>query len=195
MSTIDYYNDNAIEYAKSTRLADMESLRREFLSWVNKPGGKILDIGCGSGRDAMAFINEGYLVEAMDGSKEMCKEASAYIGRKVRCVDIRTYSPDRRYDGIWACACLLHLTKVELIELLGKMDSALTKDGVLYCNFKYGDFEGERGQRFYLDMNEDTMKNVMSQIDGFEIKKMWTTTDTLPGRGELRWLNVMVGRE
>ena len=79
----------------------MLSLQQEFLSYIPK-GGTILDLGCGSGRDSKAFIEQGYAVEAVDGSQEMCKVASEYIGQKVICARFQDYKPNKLFDGVWA---------------------------------------------------------------------------------------------
>lgn len=74
-TTIDYYNQNAKQYYKSTVSLDFSDNRDRFLKYL-PAAGHILDFGCGSGRDTKAFLKKGFLVTAVDGSKEMCKLAT-----------------------------------------------------------------------------------------------------------------------
>ena len=82
-----YYEENASEFFESTVTADMVDLYTSFLSMVS-PGGRILDLGCGSGRDSKYFIRQGFQVEAMDGSPALCRLASEFIGQEVFCAQI-----------------------------------------------------------------------------------------------------------
>ena len=72
--TLDYYNKNAESFIQGTVLADMKDMQNNFLKELS--GNKILDFGCGSGRDTKCFIELGYDVEAIDGSLELCKSAN-----------------------------------------------------------------------------------------------------------------------
>lgn len=70
--TIDYYDENAQEYCRLTVGVDMSALCDKFLEYV-MPGGKIIDIGSGSGRDIQYFIRKGYIAEGIDASSELCQ--------------------------------------------------------------------------------------------------------------------------
>ena len=83
--TIDYYNQNAEEYCQSTKDADMSACYQMFEKCL-QPGAKILDLGCGSGRDSKYFLSRGYDVTSVDGSEEICKYSSEYLQRPVQCV-------------------------------------------------------------------------------------------------------------
>lgn len=100
---------------------------------------KILDFGCGSGRDTKYFIDNGYEVDAMDGSKELCKVATKYTGIKVQHMFFEDFNECNAYDGIWACASILHLKKCELPDMIKRLYKALKRNGVIYMSFKYGD--------------------------------------------------------
>ena len=144
-TTIQYYESHAEEFASNTKDADMGSIRSRFLSYIPK-GGRILDFGCGTGRDAKAFLDLGYDVTAIDGSEAMCQIAHTLTGLSIRCLDFRKYMPaiDESYEGIWACASLLHLQKDELIPVVRSLCQALQHEGAFYVSFKYGSFQGEK---------------------------------------------------
>ena len=107
--TINYYNQNAASFASGTQDADMEELRRKFADKLRAES-FILDFGCGSGRDTRAFLSDGFRVEALDGSEELCRIAEQYCGIPVRQMHFQDFSEKNRYDGIWACASILHLS-------------------------------------------------------------------------------------
>ena len=75
MKNLDYYNNNAEQFFEQTYQVDMHSLYQQFLEHVPQ-GGSILDLGCGSGRDALAFKELGYQVDATDYSTELVEKAS-----------------------------------------------------------------------------------------------------------------------
>ena len=143
--TLDYYNKNAESFIQGTVSADLKDIQDKFLKELS--GNKILDFGCGSGRDTKCFIEAGYDVEAIDGSLELCKSASAYTGIQVKHMLFQDLDKQNYYDGIWACSSILHLPKSELKDVLSKMSKSLKDDGIIYTSFKYGNFEGERNGR------------------------------------------------
>ena len=97
-----------------------------------------------------------------------------------------------KYEGIWACSSILHLPKQELLPVTRKMCDALKDNGVIYTSFKYGDFEGERNGRYFTDFTEDTFDKFIKVIPELTIEEEWITSDVRPGRGEERWLNLIL---
>lgn len=97
-----------------------------------------------------------------------------------------------RYDGIWACSSILHLPIDELAEVMRKMVIALKEKGIIYTSFKYGTFAGERDGRFFTDMTEETFAEFLSKIKGLDVEEQWITSDVRPGRGEEKWLNLIL---
>lgn len=73
-----------------------------------------------------------------------------------------------------------------------KMFKALKEDGIIYTSFKYGDFEGERNGRYFTDFTEKTFEEFVGEIDNLQLKEAWITGDVRPGRGEEKWLNVIL---
>lgn len=141
--TLNYYNENSKAFIDSTRNVDFSIIQNKFLKCLPQ-GAKILDFGCGSGRDTKYFLDRGYLVDAIDGSVELCRLASEYTGITVRNMLFQELNEKEKYDGIWACASILHLNKQEIQAVLRKMLAALKADGIIYTSFKYGDYEGMR---------------------------------------------------
>ena len=189
--TIEYYNQNADMFAQGTRLVDFTVVQERFAKMLPADS-RILDFGCGSGRDTKYFLEKGYRVEATDGSSELCKLASAFAGIEVKEMLFQDLDASGKYEGIWACSSILHLSKKELLPVIRKMCDALKDNGVIYTSFKYGDFEGERNGRYFTDFTEDTFDKFMKVIQELTIEEEWITSDVRPGRGEEKWLNLIL---
>jgi 2-polyprenyl-3-methyl-5-hydroxy-6-metoxy-1,4-benzoquinol methylase len=191
INTLSYYDEKAKEFCENTVNADVSPQRDRFLSYLNE-GASILDFGCGSGRDTKAFLDLGYKVEAIDGSVELCKTASEYTGIEVKNMLFQDLNDVEKYDGIWACSSILHVSKADLKSVLKKMVTALKDDGVIYTSFKYGDFEGERNGRYFSDFTEESFREYISDCSDVSIVDSWITGDVRPGRGEEKWLNLIL---
>ena len=189
--TIDYYNENAKDFVQGTISVDFTKVQHKFIDKLEK-GDYILDFGCGSGRDTKYFIDNGFKVDAIDGSEELCKLASDYTGIKVKYMYFQQLSDIDKYNGIWACSSILHLKYEELIRVIEKMNLALKQNGIIYTSFKYGNFEGERNGRYFTDMTEISFKKLIENIKDLEIEEYWITSDVRPGRGEEKWLNLIL---
>lgn len=192
-STLQYYENHAMEFSSGTIVADMRNARSRFLILL-QPGTYILDLGCGSGRDAKAFLDAGYRVDAVDGSSELCRMASEYTGIPVRQMLFQGLDSVETYDGIWACASILHLPKGELQEVLFRIQRALKPGGILYTSFKYGTFEGLRNGRYFTDFTEETLQEFWERISELSIEEIWLTQDVRPEREEERWINLLARR-
>ena len=190
-STLDYYNKNADSFFKRTINHIITDTQKSFCEKIPK-NGRILDFGCGSGRDSKLFINMGYEVDAIDGSIEICKVASSYIGINVKHMLFQDLKEKEKYDGIWACSSILHLPKKELIDVLKKMSDALKTMGIIYTSFKYGDFEGERNERHFTDFTEKSFNSFIKDIKELKILECWITNDVRPQKSNEKWLNVFL---
>lgn len=189
MKTIDYYNTHASQFAESTFNVDMEILYQPFLEHLPSTA-RILDLGCGSGRDSLAFKKKGYEVEASDYSEELVKKAHELTGINVQHQSFYDLDEDERYDGIWACASLLHCERDRLTEVLQKMLCALKPNGVIYLSFKYGDSDREKDGREFTDLNEVQAEALLRQFNNVTSIKQWITVDQRPDRQE-QWLNLL----
>lgn len=186
---IDYYNQYADEFTKATLHVDMESLYQPFL--VELPECvRILDVGCGSGRDMLAFKSRGYLVDAIDYSEELVKRATQLTGIQVKLQSFYELDEHDTYDGIWACASLLHCERSRLVEVVGKLITALKPNGVLYMSFKYGDSDREKDGRQFTDLNGEQAELLLNQVEDVTQLKQWITIDQRPDRQE-KWLNLL----
>ena len=189
--TLNYYNTNAHSFVSSTLSVDFTQTQDRFLRLLPSAAA-ILDFGCGSGRDTKYFLDAGMQVDATDGSEELCRLASEYTGIPVRQMLFEELDAKAQYDGIWACSSILHLSQESLKDVLKKMIAALKEHGIIYTSFKYGTFEGERNGRFFTDFTEETFREFVADVDGIRIEEMWITGDVRPGRGDERWLNLIL---
>lgn len=191
--TTRYYNDNSAVFFEETVGADVTPLHERFLKYVPE-GGKILDLGCGSGRDVKAFMERGYVADGVDRSEELCKLASEYTGVKIRQMDFAQLDAVAEYDAIWACASLLHVPCEELPKIIELMRRALKPSGVMYMSYKYGDYEGDRDGRFFNDMTEEKFAGVFTDIEGLSLIEEWYSEDVRRGK-DVKWYNVILSKE
>lgn len=192
--TLKYYNENAQSFASGTVSVKFTEVQDKFLEKLNSDA-YILDLGCGAGRDTKYFLSRGYQIDAIDGSEQLCRIASKYAGIKVRQMLFQELDEKEKYDGIWACASILHLPKKQLREVLENMYAALKSEGWIYTSFKYGKFEGERNGRYFTDFTTDTFKEFIHDMHGLKIEEHWITGDVRPGRGEEKWLNLLLQKK
>ena len=192
--TIVYYNKNADIFVEGTINIDFTQKQTHFLSKLIS-GSHILDFGCGSGRDTKYFLEQGYRVTAADGSIELCKAAGKYTGIPIRHMLFQELNETEIYDGIWACSSILHVPSNELLDVLRKMVAALKDNGIIYTSFKYGTYEGIRNGRYFTDMTEDTFTDLQKKVEHLGTEERWITSDVRPGRGEEKWLNLILRKK
>ena len=188
--TLEYYQHHADDFFNSTVNVDMRSLYTPFLERIPK-GGRILDAGCGSGRDSKAFLQQGYQVEAFDATAEMAKLASQHTGLSVKQMTFSDVDTVNRYDGIWCCASLLHVSAAELPDAMAKLALALKPGGIWYVSFKYGDGERVKEGRRFTDLNEQGLNTLLAGLAGITLVGHWITEDKRPDRSEM-WLNALL---
>ena len=189
--TIDYYNQNADSFVEGTVNVEFTDVQDKFLSLLSA-GARILDFGCGSGRDTKYFLSKGYTVDAIDGSSELCRIASELTGISVRQMFFTELDAVDLYDGIWACSSILHCSKPELTDVFHKLIRAVKTDGIVYTSFKYGEFEGERKGRFFTDFTTETFHEYLRAFPELSVIDEWVSADVRPGRGDEKWLNLIL---
>lgn len=170
--TINYYDKNAKNYFDETININMQKSYDRFLKHIK--GSYILDLGCGSGRDSKYFLDKGYKVKSVDGSREMCLLASKYLNREVDHLYFKDINYINEFDGIWACASLLHLSKKQLKNILEKMSLALKNNGYMYICLKNGKSEeyDDRG-RFYSYYTKEEFYEIISLFKELDIIDFW----------------------
>jgi len=186
----DFYEKQAERFFQDTVAVDMQPLYQRFLQHVPQ-GEPILDAGCGSGRDALAFKRLGYSVHAFDASTALATMASELLGQPVDVLRFENFICGAQYAGIWACASLLHVSEAELPDVFVKLWQALLPDGVLYCSFKYGDTARCAGGRHFTDANEERLERWTNGLPGRARSIYWITEDRRPERAE-QWLNALL---
>lgn len=222
MSNEDYYRQNAQRFFTDTASVDMSALYLPFIGCL-PPGARILDAGCGSGRDVKAFSEMGFAVEAFDASAELVALARQLSGKPVTQMRFQDVDAVERYDGIWCCASLLHVSEAELPGVMTKLAMALKPGGIGYLSFKYGRGEREKDGRRFTDMDRAGLQKLIERIntpDGslltkntmeikseagsedtavkrfaLEIDKIWQTGDVRAGRGDEVWLNAIIRKK
>ncbi|HKL78610.1 MAG TPA: class I SAM-dependent methyltransferase [Gammaproteobacteria bacterium] len=193
-ATIDHYDQNARSYFEQTRDVDMRPLYEPFLAWI-PAGGAILDAGCGSGRDTRAFQERGYRVTAIDAAPELARLAEAHAGIAVHVQRLEELNWRDRFDGIWACASLLHLPAGDLPDAFQRLGRALKPGGVLYASFKYGQGEHQREGRHFTDLDADRLAEITAAAPELAIYQWWYTADRRADRTAQGWLNALLQRK
>ncbi|MDE5539544.1 MAG: RdgB/HAM1 family non-canonical purine NTP pyrophosphatase [Bacilli bacterium] len=192
--TLDYYNKNAELYFSKTIKAALQENYDTFLKHL-KVGSYILDFGCGSGRDSLYFMEHGYKVRAIDGSREMCKIASNYIKQSVEEMKFEELNDIEKYDGIWACSSILHVPKEELPDILKKMVKALKSEGVIYASFKKGTGYEIKEGKYYNYLIKEELSSILRELNmGVEIVDYFETLPSTnrPNAENTIWCNYII---
>ncbi len=189
-SNDEFYSKNAVQFSSETLSVDMTSLYLPFLSLLPS-GAKLLDAGCGSGRDTKYFMEQGFAVTAFDKSSELCRLASQLTGLNVINQGFEDFDLVQEFQGIWACASLLHVKKQDLPAVFAKLAKVLDDHGIMYCSFKHGDFEGERDGRYYTDLTLAELSLVIESSQ-LAVKSHWMSSDLRSGRESEQWLNAIL---
>lgn len=190
--SIEFYDGNAQRYFAETVAADLSAPRARFLRHV-PAGGKILDVGCGSGRDALVFARAGFDVTAFDGSVEMVKLAREHTGLPVRCINFEDVRWICAFDGLWACASLLHVKRRKLPSTLSILARTLRPHGAMYVSMKCGTDEREAEGRFFTDVSQDELIELLAR-SGMKRLEAWISPSVRPGREHELWVNVIAHR-
>ncbi len=188
--SIAYYNENAQDFFHRTVHIDLLPFYQKFLSFLPKRA-HILDLGCGSGRDAQYFKHQNFKITALDASEELIKLASSYLGQEVLLLKFQDLTFQNMFEGIWANASLLHVPYEDLNSILKKIHAALKKKGILYASFKYGNAKRTVGNRDFYDMNETLIKSYLSPFfDLIETEKEEDTRSQVAPSPESAWLHI-----
>ena len=185
-----YYDENYQEYFKNTVDADMSEMIEKFLSYL-KPGDRILDAGCGVGRDTKVFMQKGYEVEAFDSSIQMVRLSSEYTGQMTRFLRFEDMDYVDEFDGIWACASLLHVSREDLPDVFRRLERALINGGVIYASFKIGSDYTENGRDFTC-FDECEMIEYLKSFSTLSIMETIVTKDVRDENSWVYWTNIFL---
>lgn len=185
--TIRYYDQHAGEYINSTVDVDFDQLRKKFVSFLPEHA-RIIDIGCGSGRDVKAFCDMGYQAIGLDASEGLAAEAEAQLGIEVQVGDMATWIAQDPFDGIWCCAALLHLHEGEANAFLQSLRFNLKPGGILFLSVKEGIKTGPDEKGRYMQNYAEPELREKLETAGLTVIEINTTTDSL-GRDDFHWLN------
>lgn len=187
--SVDFYNKNAESFFSQTVEADMGVLYKKFLDRLPAKKGKILDLGCGSGRDSKFFKDMGFEIVAMDLSEELGEKASEYIGQEVIVKDMRELDFEDEFIGVWACASILHLPIEDIGIVLEKIFKSLKNGGVFYSSFKYGERDYTKDGREFTCFTEERFFKCFPQY-GDRVVEIFQTSDVRAGREDEKWFNI-----
>ncbi len=174
MCSVDYYNKNAESFYKRTALIDDKERLEKFLSCIPSHG-KILDAGCGVGRDLKYFLQKGYKASAFDASQEMVNYAQKESGIAVENMRFQDLAFNEDFDGVWANISLIHIPYEQIRPVFEKISRALKPEGVFYASFKYGAHAMSTEERDFYNMTENTILLYLTGL--FNIIEIWKTAD------------------
>jgi SAM-dependent methyltransferase len=171
-ATLRFYAEKAETYVASGPGGATSHLQG-FLKRLT-PGARILELGCGSGRDAEAMIKAGFDVDPTDGTPEIAREAEARLSRKVRVMRFDELDASEAYDAVWAAASLLHVPRTALPHILGLIHKALKPGGLHFASFKAGGLEGRDDHGRYFNQLERA-----EVLDLYRTAAPWEVEDVL----------------
>ncbi len=190
MDTVQFYDSNAKDFFESTYAVDMLDVYKKFETYLS-PHSKILDAGCGSGRDTKHFLDQGHDVLAIDASREMVKLARKLTKIDVKHMTFQELNYVEEFDAIWSCASLLHIKKSDIPLVFSKFIQALTFHGVWYMSFKVGNTEREKDGRLFNDYTEESLRIMLESYSTLNICEIWLTEDRREDRDD-KWINAIV---
>lgn len=156
-ATLQFYRQNAEAYAKREITSRYARLTK-FLALL-PPRAAILELGCGAGTDAAEMLARGFDVTPTDGSPELAEVASRRLGRPVGTLLFHDLDAVEAYDGVWANACLLHVPRNQLADVLALIHRAIKPDGAFYASYKTGEGDGrDTLDRYYNYPTEDWLR-------------------------------------
>jgi len=189
--TVSYYDNNASQYFDRTSKVTFDALYEEFLKYIPARG-RIMDLGCGSGRDVKWFREHGYEAFGLDASERLVQIARTRFSIPVEVGSIEEWISDEPYDGIWCCASLMHLDDMAIECFLSNLEYNLRPVGAMFISVKEGIETGvDEAGRYFRDFDEESLKTFISPYNNLNIEKVWYTEDKL-NRNSFRWLNALI---
>lgn len=193
-STIKYYDDNAERYARQTLFVDMGQHYLRFLNLL-PPWARILDAGCGAGRDTRHFIETGNVVISFDASNEMVRKCNEYPHAYCTQSTFDQIDFKEEFDGVWACASLLHLPIDDARHAVARLTTALRPGGVLFISVKKGTGTRIPDGRYFQYYDESSLEDLYKGDARLEcVEKGESSATGTDGCETIVWLNVFLRR-
>ena len=186
--TVEYYNQNASAFISRTINIDMSDAYHRFLE-VLPEGARVLDACCGSGRDAKYFVDHGLDVVAFDASEKMVNHTREYAGVIVEQLRLDQLQYKEEFDGVWACASLLHVRKDEFVSTFQNLVNALKSSGVIYVSLKQRESSVPVGGRHFSYYSADEVNAIISDQLSLELLDLWFNENA-----ECGWINFLAKR-
>lgn len=194
--TLNAYNASAQEFTKNTEALHPEEQAKHFLQLL--PGNRILDLGCGPGRDAEVFVERGHQVTGIDLSPQMIEIARSRVTAQFHVMDMESLDfPPSHFDGIWASASLLHVPQKNIPRLIGNLYSLLVEEGIFYFSLKKGSgehlqYDPRYGnlQKFWSFFEKEEIEQIVKQT-GFEVVKSVISEKKSTYQEYPLWVNVI----
>ena len=163
--TLEHYDQRADDFWRGTRDHDVSQNIAALLQYIEgDPPFRILDFGCGPGRDLKAFAALGHVAVGLEGAAEFAAMARAHTGCEVWQQDfLKLDLPDDYFDGIFANASLFHVPAQELPRVLAELHASLKPGGVLFASNPRGNNEeGWNGERYGAYHDLETWRRYVS---------------------------------
>ncbi len=187
-----YYKNNKESFINSTINCDMSYQYNLFEKYLSENTKTILDIGFGSGRDSFYFSKK-YEVYSIDPVEEFCEFVINKGLKNVYNTTINDFNIHIKFDGIWACALLLHIKYNDLIYIFNKCYDLLNENGIMYASFKYGNFEGILNEGYFTYLNEDRFQEIIKYTK-FDVLELSITQD-VRDTAKPKWLNIILKKK
>ena len=166
-ATIAFYQANAPRYTLGFGQAPSRHLER-FLDRL-EPRARILELGCGAGRDAARIMERGFALDATDGTPAMARKANERFDIGARVMRFDQLNAIAAYDAVWAHACLLHVARAEMPSVLAAIYDALKPGGWHFANYKLGTGEGRDPLGRWTNLPDEDWLNTVYCKAGFVI--------------------------
>jgi hypothetical protein len=94
------------------------------------------------------------------------------------------------FEGVWACASLLHVPRGGLVAVSAKLARALRPGGVMFASFRFGEAERLKDGCHFTDQTEASLQRLLVEV-GLDVREIWTSADVRPGRANERWVSAL----